>query len=1080
MTAPLTRTPLIRETPLTRTLLIRETPLIRDEAHLCEVLDVPFSADQIAAVTAPIDKTQVIIAGAGSGKTTVMAARVVWLVGHEGVSPDKILGLTFTNKAAAELGRKIDESLSKVMVWPEDHEVGEPTTSTYHAFAGSLIAEHGLRLGVEPDLRIISDASRFQRMARVIETYDRPLELVSTHVPTLIGDVMGLDGQLSEHLVSTDSLRAFDTELIADLGKIDKSIALHKTGIATSQKRIELSHLVDRYRLAKREAGVMDFSDQMAWGAELAALPEVGEALRERFEVVLLDEYQDTSVAQRDLLKSLFSGADEESGRGHSVTAVGDPAQGIYGWRGAASGNLAEFLDHFPCLDGSRGMNHSLDVSRRCAKPIIDVANGLAAAYYATTDVVKPLRAAGGNGIGSVSVSLHHTVSDEIDHIVAEIADAHATYAWHDIAILVREGTEIGEIVKALRAANIPVEVVGLNGLLTQPEIQDILAVLEVVEDVTANPALLRLLSGPRWRIGPRDLVLLGQRAAELSGGSFGPAGSGELATELERAVEGTDPTEIVSLADALDDPGKLPYSDEARTRFGQLAALLRGLRSHVSEPLVDFTRRSIAAIDLDLELQIGPLGSGMDNIALLLDAIASYAETDSYASLRGLLAYLEAEVGYNNGMEVSAPSEADSVKLLTAHKAKGLEWACVFVPFMAANVFPSGQSRGLWISNARVLPVSLRGDRDTVPDIDEWSTAGVKTFRSDNREDALNEERRLGYVAFTRAKMALHVSGHWWGRTQKDSRGPSEFLTLAHEWLVSGGGEPGIWVDPPSEDETNPFLDQLDSVAWPASLNGIDKRRQAARLVRDSIAGHPHESPEPTGEAEEAAELASLEALADDIEILLEEAATAASKTKSVRLPAALSATMALRLAEDEARLLRELARPMPRQPSTAARFGTRFHAWVETHFGQQSLLDPSDLPGQGDADVADDAELADLIEAFANGPYGDSQPLAIEAPFSLVLGGQQVIGRIDAVYKTTGRDGEGYEVVDWKTNKAATADPLQLAIYRLAWAELQGIDPARVTGAFYYVRLGEVTRFDDLPGREQLQARLGLGAGS
>ncbi|MGZ5402213.1 MAG: UvrD-helicase domain-containing protein, partial [Aeromicrobium sp.] len=101
MTAPLTRTPLIRETPLTRTLLIRETPLIRDEAHLCEVLDVPFSADQIAAVTAPIDKTQVIIAGAGSGKTTVMAARVVWLVGHEGVSPDKILGLTFTNKAAA-------------------------------------------------------------------------------------------------------------------------------------------------------------------------------------------------------------------------------------------------------------------------------------------------------------------------------------------------------------------------------------------------------------------------------------------------------------------------------------------------------------------------------------------------------------------------------------------------------------------------------------------------------------------------------------------------------------------------------------------------------------------------------------------------------------------------------------------------------------------------------------------------------------------------------------------------------------------------------------------------------------------
>jgi len=966
--------------PITEVLI--RPPLIRDEAHLCEVLEVPFSADQLNAVTAPIDKTQVIIAGAGSGKTTVMAARVVWLVGHEGVSPDKILGLTFTNKAAAELGRKIRESLSKVMVFPEDIEVGEPTTSTYHAFAGSLIAEHGLRLGIEPDLRVISDASRYQRLTRVIETYDSPLEQVSTHVPTLIGDVMSLDGQLSEHLVSTDELRAFDSELIADLGKTAKPLALDRTGIATAHKRVELSYLVDRYRQAKHEAGVMDFSDQMAWGAELAALPEVGEALRERFEVVLLDEYQDTSVAQRDLLKSLFSGADFSTGRGHSVTAVGDPAQGIYGWRGAASGNLAEFLDHFPCADGSRGMHHSLDVSRRCAEPIIDVANTLAAAYYATTNVVKPLKAAEGNHKGLVSVSLHHTVSDEINDIVDQIADAHGTYAWGDMAILVREGKEIGAIVTALRSEGIPVEVVGLNGLLAQPEVQDVLAVLEVVEDVTANPALLRLLTGPRWRIGPRDLVLLGRRAAAICGGSVGPASSGELDTELERAVEGTDPTDIVSLAEALDDPGTLPYSDEALSRFFQLAAILRGLRTHVSEPLVDFARRAISAIDLDLELQIGPPGNGMDNIGLLLDAIEGYAQNDSYASLHGLLAYLSAEEDYNKGMEVSAPSEADSVKLLTAHKAKGLEWECVFVPFMASKVFPSGQSRGLWTRNARVLPVQLRGDRDTVPDIEDWSTAGDKEFRAANREDALNEERRLGYVAFTRAKKALHVSGHWWGRTQKGSRGPSEFLTIAHNWLVATGGEAGLWTAPPEDDEPNPFLEQLDSVAWPAPLLGIERRRDAALLVRKFIEGEPGKSPESTGTDEEVAQLAGLASLAKDIEILLEEDAAAKNKTKAVRLPAALSATTALRLAEDEARLLRELARPMPRQPSTAARFGTRFHAWVETHFEQQSLLDPSDLPGQGAADIADDAERATSSIPSPRVPTATASPTRSRRP--------------------------------------------------------------------------------------------------
>jgi len=162
-----------------------------------------------------------------------------------------------------------------------------------------------------------------------------------------------------------------------------------------------------------------------------------------------------------------------------------------------------------------------------------------------------------------------------------------------------------------------------------------------------------------------------------------------------------------------------------------------------------------------------------------------------------------------------------------------------------------------------------------------------------------------------------------------------------------------------------------------------------------------------------------------------------------------------------------------MPRQPSAAARLGTRFHAWVEAHFGQQQvLLDPTDLPGRGDVDLASEAELDEVIAQFRSGPYGDRTPAAIEAPFSIVLGGQQVIGRIDAVFHSADPEGgDRWEVVDWKTNRAATADPLQLAVYRLAWAEMNGLDLADVAGAFYYVRLGEVQRFDDLPGRDELE---------
>ncbi|WP_328596436.1 ATP-dependent DNA helicase [Aeromicrobium yanjiei] len=1028
-----------------------------------------FSDPQVAAITAPVDSPSVIIAGAGSGKTTVMAARVVWLVGHHGVAPERILGLTFTNKAASELGVRVRRSLAGLDLEAD----GDPTTSTYHAFAGTLIAEHGLRLGIEPDLRILSDASRFQRVAQAIERFDGELVEVSTNVPRLVGDVMALDGQLSEHLVPTDRLRAFDADLIETLQAADKTYAVHEAGIAAARKRIELSLLVDRYRAAKAAAGVMDFSDQMAWGAELSAVPEVAESLRERFDVVLLDEYQDTSVAQRDLLKNLFSGPDVEHGRGHSVMAVGDPAQGIYGWRGAAAGNLTEFLDHFPRADGGRGSLFSLVETRRCGKTIIGAANELAADFYATSEDVLPLQAHTDNADGSVTVALHPTVADEVEAVVDGVRSAiESGHPASEIAILVRVGAENGEIVAGLREAGIPFEVVGLTGLLSQPEVQDLVSVLEVVEDVTANPAMLRLLTGPRWHIGPRDLALLGRRAAALSGRVFGREGDLSLDDQLAKAVEGADPTEIVSLADAVEDPGDLPYSPEARVRFQSLAGMMSSLRSHVGEPLYDFARRAMHALDLDVELEASGTPSGLDNVALLLDAIAAYASDDAFASLAGLLAYLEAEERFNDGMEVSTPSEAESVKLLTAHKAKGLEWRVVFVPFMAKGVFPHSRGRSRWVGSATTLPVALRGDADQLPDIEEWTYAGDKEYRALNAADALQEERRLGYVAYTRAKLELHVSGHWWGRTATRPRGPSPFLDNTREWLQRRGVEPTVWTPAPEAEDRNPLAEQRLTVTWPASPADLTARHRLAALVDAHIDDPSSPALPEFGTPEERAELAIVQEIEDELALLVAEADRAADPVRRISLPPALSATTALRLADQQGDVLAELARPMPREPVAGARFGTRFHAWIEAQFGQQTLLDPADLPGRGDAHIGNDAELDEMIEKFRAGPYGGSSPHRIEAPFSLLLGGQQVIGRIDAVYRTA----KGYDVVDWKTNNQATSDPLQLAIYRLAWAELMGIDPASVDGVFYYVRLGEVHRYDDLPDRAELEHRLGL----
>jgi DNA helicase-2/ATP-dependent DNA helicase PcrA len=173
----------------------------------------------------------------------------------------------------------------------------------------------------------------------------------------------------------------------------------------------------------------------------------------------------------------------------------------------------------------------------------------------------------------------------------------------------------------------------------------------------------------------------------------------------------------------------------------------------------------------------------------------------------------------------------------------------------------------------------------------------------------------------------------------------------------------------------------------------------------------------------------------------------------------------------------------PRPHAPD-AARRGTRFHAWVESRFEELTLpmLGPDELPGAdpgaapGEGRIDAEADLAALKEAFARTPYADRTPYRVEAPFHFSLAGRVIRGRIDAVYREEEPDGGGvrYEIVDWKTGRSRDADPLQLAVYRLAWAEQQGVPPSAVSAAFLYVRSGELVRPPGLPGRAELERLL------
>ncbi|MFE1287632.1 UvrD-helicase domain-containing protein [Streptomyces sp. NPDC058751] len=1190
---------------------------LTDPEQLKELLGIPFTPEQTECITAE-PAPQVIVAGAGSGKTTVMAARVVWLVGTGQVAPEQVLGLTFTNKAAGELAERVRKALVKAGVTDPDvidpdNPPGEPVISTYHAFAGRLLTDHGLRIGLEPTSRLLADATRYQLAARVLREAPGPYPALTRSFPDLVSDLLTLDSELAEHLVAAEDLRAHDAELLRTLESARLTNADLRKVPETAAARRELAELVGRYRAAKRERDLLDFGDQIALSATLARTrPEVGEILRDEFRVVLLDEYQDTSVAQRVLLAGLFGG-----GTGHPVTAVGDPCQAIYGWRGASVANLDDFPEHFARPDGRPAVRQSLSENRRSGGRLLDLANGLAEPLRAMHAGVEALRPApGAERDGVVRCALLRTHAEEIGWLADSIAHLVRTgKAPAEIAVLCRTAGDFAEIQGALVARDVPVEVVGLSGLLHLPEVADLVAVCEVLQDPGANASLVRLLTGPRWRIGPRDLALLGRRARLLVSHAHARADD-DPDRRLAAAVEGVDPAEVISLADALDtfletpveaagDDDGLPFSPDARVRFARLAAELRDLRRSLADPLMDVLHRVLAVTGLEVELSASPhalAARRRETLSNFLDVAASFAAGDGEASLLAFLGFLRTAAQYEKGLDNALPGGENTVKVLTAHKSKGLEWDVVAVPGLVTGTFPSGQGREKWTAQGKVLPHRLRGDADTLPDVDTWDAKGIKAFHEAMKAHQHTEELRLGYVTFTRPRSLLLGSGHWWGPSQKRTRGPSDFLHALHDHCTAGHGEIEVWADEPAEDEENPALHEAAADhAWPLPLDdaALVRRRAAADTVLahlervashdgtrpdtgahadpaahdpgpyddpewppppeddvpphdedgfpedgffegdlpddpfsddpfpdDSFSGdpfpgdgpgdgglpgdggsdrdswaterpgddpadrgserptvphqaqppvllpHPREAVSERLTPEEARTLASWDR---DLDALTGELLRARETVTHVPLPASLTASQLVRLAADPDGFAQELARPMPRPPQPAARRGTRFHAWVESRFEELRLpmLDPEELPGS-EAEIADEHDLQALKDAFERTPYAHRTPYRVEVPFQLAIAGRVVRGRIDAVY----RNGEGeettYEIVDWKTGHGRTADPLQLALYRLGWAERQRVPLESVTAAFLYVRDGEVVRPEGLPDRAALERLL------
>ncbi|WP_154697199.1 ATP-dependent DNA helicase [Lentzea guizhouensis] len=1087
----------------------------------------PEQAEVIAAPAQPA----LVIAGAGAGKTETMAARVVWLVANGLVEPDRVLGLTFTRKAARQLAERVRARLRRLAgssllddLDPSGERkmavlTGEPVVLTYHAYAGRLVTEHGLRLPVEPGVRLLTETAAWQLAHRVVSTWAKDLD--TDKVPaTITGYLLALAGELGEHLVTPDQLQAHAEKFTALVENAPKAPRQRdalpeklKEIVAAQRLRVALLPLLDAYQQRKRKEAALDFADQMSLAAQLAQFPEVNEGERARYGAVLLDEYQDTGHAQRVLLRSLFG-----EGKPMPVTSVGDPAQAIYGWRGASAANLPRFVDDFPPTK-----KFGLLTSFRNPPEVLELANAVSLPLREAGLDVDELKARPGAGQGDVRLALHADIRQELDWVADNVAAqwvAHldAEGAPPTAAVLVRRRSDMAAIAAALRERGLPVEVVGLGGLLDEPEVRDLVSALRVLVDPLAGTAAARLLTGSRWRLAARDLAALWSRARDLAGVQSRQSVVDDPLLVIADALPG-EHAEQAGLADALDDPGDPDaYSTDGYRRIRRLGGELASLRRRLTQPLPELVADVERTLLLDIEAMSRPGMVGRAHLDAFADVVTDFAAASPSATLPSLLDYLYTAEHAEDGLE---PGEIevseDRVQILTVHSAKGLEWHIVALPHLVKDVFPGRKKSSCWLKAVTELPADLRGDSQDLPElklsagfnrkeVDEALTIHAEEFE-DRR---LVEERRLFYVGVTRAEHSLLLSGHWWGEAGEKPKGPSVFLTEMHEvFRRDHAGDISVWAGEPEPETPNPLAQDVKAAQWPADplgkrrdavvegaemvLAALDELRTAPpeplplifdepepETLREDEDYPPPDDPPPDDDFPpepeplpddvvpddpEMPEDADPEGWAADVDVLLAERAASMNRREQVVLPDHLSVSQLVELAKDPDLLARRLRRPLPFPPNPLARRGTAFHTWLENRFGATRLLDIDELPGAGDADAAPDADLDRLKEAFLTSAWAERTPHDVEVPFEAEFDGISVRGRMDAVYK----DPDGWTVVDWKTGAVPDAEALpalsvQLAAYRLAWAALVDAPLEQVRAAFHYVRHDHTLRPADL----------------
>ncbi|MBT4857331.1 UvrD-helicase domain-containing protein [Candidatus Uhrbacteria bacterium] len=663
-----------------------------------------------------------IIAGAGTGKTTVITQRISWLIEQGRAKPDEVLALTFTEKAATEMEERVDQLLpiGYVDLW----------ISTFHAFCERVLRQHALEIGLPDQFLLLDEISAYLMIRRELERFELDYYQPRGNPTRFLRSMLKHISRLKDELITPDDYAALAAEKLANK-KPDKD-ATDKENEEQLAEIAKLGELANAYRVYQDillEQNALDFSDLISYTIELfRKRPDILKQYQEQFKYILVDEFQDTNMAQYALVKLLISSPD-------NITVVGDDDQSIYKFRGASLSNIMQFRADFP--DSKRVV---LTKNYRSGKNILDAA-------YKMIQQNNPNRLEDREGLNKeltahqehegyvehIHCDTHH---DEVQGVMEKIVSLKKDddTRWSDFVILVRANDNATPFLTSLEHAGIPYRFMAMSGLYTKPIIIDGLAFLRIIDQHHDGPSMFRILSHPTLGVGENDLANITMHARKKGISLFQAlVSTPDISDEGKKRID-----ELLESLGSLETEARRRPASELFVSVMKQTGLLAGIRE-LPEP---------AQVEQFEFLQ------------QFFARIKAFEKTATDPHVHHFLEIFDHESQAGEAGKLSTDIEAgpDVVNIMTVHASKGLEFRFVFLVNLVEQRFPSQR---------RADPIKIPEEL-------------VKEIQNEEGNPHIEEERRLFYVAMTRAKEGLFMfSAEDYGGVRK--RKPSRFIQDAN-----------------------------------------------------------------------------------------------------------------------------------------------------------------------------------------------------------------------------------------------------------------------------------------------------------